>query len=246
VHGEPHLAAGGEAEEYLRGHADRLGQRGVAVDVHVPERAVGDVAAAIDRQAHELQAELIAMCAHGRGGLRGRVVGSIAERILRGGSIPIVLRTVRRPEPEPFELRKLLVPIDFGHDVDAAMGAVRALAPPYQASVVLLAVPEPPSPDTSRLLPGTSALLRELDAQDLEGRLRSLEERLRPEVADVTSLVDDRTPPDAILAAADALPADLTVVVTDAHTGLSRWFERSTAQRLLDRPSMTLLLIKEL
>jgi nucleotide-binding universal stress UspA family protein len=246
VHGEPHLAGAGEAEEYLRGHADRLGRSGIAVDVHVPERAVGDVAAAIDHQAHELRADLIAMCAHGRGGLRGRVVGSIAERILRGGSIPILLRTVLRPQPEAFELRKLLVPIDFGHDVDAALSAARALAGPYQAAVVLLAVPEPPSPDTSRLLPGTSALLRELDAEDLRERLQALEARLRPDVGEVLSLVDERAPPDAILAAAEALPADLLVVVTDAHGGLSRWYDRSTAQRLLDRPAMTLLLIREL
>lgn len=36
------------------------------------------------------------------------------------------------------------------------------------------------------------------------------------------------------------------VLVTDAHAGLSSWYEPSTAQELLRRPDLTLLLIKEL
>lgn len=36
------------------------------------------------------------------------------------------------------------------------------------------------------------------------------------------------------------------VLVTDAHAGLSSWYEPSTAQELLRRPDLTLLPIKEL
>jgi nucleotide-binding universal stress UspA family protein len=246
VHGEPHLGNEQEALAYLEQHAESLRRRDIVVDIHVHERPVGDVAAAIDRHAHELEADLIAMCAHGRTNLRARLVGSIAERILRGGSIPILLRTVRGPESASFDLRKLLVPIDFGHDVDAALAAARTLAGPYEAGVALLSALEPASPPTARMLPGTSALTRELDLDALARRLGELAEGLRDHIADVATIVEQRRPTDAIIAASDALPADLIVLVTDAHGGLSGWYDPSTAQRLLARPALTLLLIKEL
>jgi nucleotide-binding universal stress UspA family protein len=245
VHGEPHLSSEDEALAYLEEHAARLRGLGLGVDVHVHERPVGDVAAAIDRHAHELEADLIAMCAHGRTNLRSRLTGSIAERILRGGSIPILLRTAHAPEAATFELRRLLVPIDFGHDVDAALSAARALAKPYGASVALLSALEP-APPSARMLPGTSALTRELDLDALHRRLGELAEGLRTDIADVQTIVEARRPTDAILAASDALPADLIVLVTDAHGGLAGWYDPPTAQRLLARPAQTVLLIREL
>ena len=246
VHGEPHQRDAQEAQAYLEQLARELRGRGIAVDVHVHERPVGDVAAALDQHAHELDADMIAMCAHGRTNLRTRLVGSIAERILRGGSIPILLRTVGRADGASFRLRTVLVPIDFTHDVEAAVAAARALAVPCGAAVVLLSALEDP-PATSHLLPETSALMREYDRDELGRRLDELARRLRGEgVADVRTIVEDRRPTDAIVAAADALSADLIVLVTDAHGRLSRWYDPSTAQHLLDRPDLTLLLIKEL
>jgi nucleotide-binding universal stress UspA family protein len=245
VHGEPHLASRDDALAYLEEHAASLRGLGLEVDVHVHERPVGDVAAAIDSHAHELEADLLAMCAHGRTGLRSRLVGSIAERILRGGSIPILLRTAHSPEAAKFELRRVLVPIDFGHDVEAALSAARALAKPYGAAVVLLSALEP-APPSARMLPGTSALTRELDLEALHRRLGELAERLRTDIGDVQTIVEQRRPTDAILAASDALPADLIVLVTDAHGGLASWYDPPTAQRLLARPAQTVLLIKEL
>jgi nucleotide-binding universal stress UspA family protein len=245
VHGEPHHAEADEAAAYLERLAGALRRQGIAVEVHVHERPVGDVAAALDQHAHELAADLIAMCAHGRTNLRTRLVGSIAERILRGGGIPILLRTVRRADDGDFALRNLLVPIDFDHDVDSALSAVRALARPCGAAVTLLGALEPDSLP-SRLLPGTSAVLRELDLEGIARRLEELAGELREELPAVRAIVDERAPADAILAASQDLPADLIVLVTDAHGRLSRWFDPSAAQRLLGRPDLTLLLIKEL
>jgi nucleotide-binding universal stress UspA family protein len=245
VHGEPHLSDAREAFDYLERQATGLRREGIAVESHVHERPVDDVAPAVDMHAHEFGADLIAMCAHGRTNLRTRLIGSIAERILRAGSVPVLLRTVRRAEAPAFDLRRLLVPIDFGHDVDAALAAARVLAPPYDAAVTLLAAPERPPPTTSRLLPGTSALMRAYDLDALRDRLAQVADRLRGDVPGVEALVAAEPPTAAILAAGDALPADLIVLVTDAHGGLASWSEPSTVQQLLRRADMTLLLIRE-
>lgn len=246
VHGERHLGDAQEALAYLEQQEEQLRRQGIAAESHVHARPAHDIAPALDRHAHEFGADLIAMCAHGRSNLRTRVIGSIAERILRGGSVPILLRTVRARDVREFYLRRVLVPIDFGHDVETAVSAARALAPPYGAAVTLLAALEPPAPTTARLLPGTSALTREYEIDELGRRLAGLADRLRGELGEVRAVVTDRAPTEAILAFGDSLPADLIVLVTDAHGGLSTWYDPSTAQQLLKRPDLTLLLIKEL
>ena len=243
VHGEPHLCDEQDALTYLERRAAELRRDGIAAESHVHGRPVDDVAPAVDQHAHEFGADLIAMCAHGRSNLRTRLVGSIAERILRGGSVPILLRTVQRADVPAFDLRKLLVPVDFHHDVDAALDAARTLAARYGAAVTLLAALEPPAPETSRLLPATSALMRDYELDDLDRRLAGLADRLRSDLPEVRAVVADQPPTDAIVA---ALPADLIVLVTDAHAGLASWYDPSTGQQLLKRPDLTLLLIREL
>jgi nucleotide-binding universal stress UspA family protein len=246
VHGEPHLTSASEANEYLDGVASRLRRQGIEVEADVHERPVADVAAALDRHAHELGADLIAMCAHGRSNLRERLLGTIAERILRGGSVPVLLRTVRRPQATEFRLRNLLVPIDFGHDVEEALDASRTFGRAYGAAITLLTVPEAASPAASLLLPGSTALAREYDEADAQSRLAMLAEQLRSENLEVRALVQEDEPSDAIARASESIPADLIVLVTDVHGGLSSWYDPSTAQRLLAMPDLTLLLIKEL
>ena len=75
---------------------------------------------------------------------------------------------------------------------------------------------------------------------------KGLADRIREDLGVVRPVVSDQSPTDAILGAADSLPADLIVLVTDAHAGLSSWYAPATAQELLRRPDLTLLLIKEL
>jgi len=111
---------------------------------------------------------------------------------------------VRRPGGAGFELRKLLVPIAFGHDVDAALTAARTLAIPYRATLVLLAAPEPPPPPASRLLPETTALTRQFELDDLRHHLAELAQQLAADL-DLQTIVADASPTDAILDATESL-----------------------------------------
>ena len=69
--------------------AERLRSRGIRVRtraaVHTsPARAILD-------QAHESEADLIAMATHGRGGIRRLLIGSVADKVLRGTDRPVLL-----------------------------------------------------------------------------------------------------------------------------------------------------------
>lgn len=77
-----------EAEEYLASIAAALRARGVRVTIHV---RAGDAVSQILAGAQEVEADLIAMTTHGRGGLGRLMFGSIAEAVLRQAEIPVFL-----------------------------------------------------------------------------------------------------------------------------------------------------------
>lgn len=86
-----------EAEAYLESVARRLRIQGPRVRT----RVVADlqVAQAILNDAWRRQADLIALATHGRGGLRRLLVGSVADKVLRGADTPVLLLRPREVPP---------------------------------------------------------------------------------------------------------------------------------------------------
>lgn len=82
-----------EAEEYLASVRDGLARRGFTkVDTAV---WYGPAAAAIIESARLKKADLIVMSSHGRSGLGRLMLGSVAESVLRGTTVPVCI--VRAP-----------------------------------------------------------------------------------------------------------------------------------------------------
>lgn len=80
------------AQAYLSDVANRLKKQGVKVSTAT---RMGPVAGSIVEHAEANRVDLIAMCTHGRTGLGRWVLGSVADRVLRAGSIPIFLVRAR-------------------------------------------------------------------------------------------------------------------------------------------------------
>ncbi len=76
------------AEEYLSRVADDLREQGVRV---ATATRMGGVANAILEYAEANKIDLITMCTHGRTGLSRWTLGSVADRVLRAGSMPLLL-----------------------------------------------------------------------------------------------------------------------------------------------------------
>jgi len=77
------------AADYLEEHADQMRRRGLRVTVSVavdPQAAHG-----VLTEAQEVGADLIAMATHGRGGMSRMVMGSAADKVLRGTHLPVLL-----------------------------------------------------------------------------------------------------------------------------------------------------------
>ncbi len=77
-----------EAERYLASVAADLRDKGVRVDAQV---RIGDAVAEILAAARDVEADLIAMSTHGRGGLGRLLFGSVAEAVLRQADVPVFL-----------------------------------------------------------------------------------------------------------------------------------------------------------
>jgi nucleotide-binding universal stress UspA family protein len=74
--------------------ADRLRQQGADVHTHVV--IAEEPVSSILHEAQLRQAGLIALESHGRRGLSRLLHGSIADKIVRAGSIPVLLNRPRR------------------------------------------------------------------------------------------------------------------------------------------------------
>jgi nucleotide-binding universal stress UspA family protein len=84
------------AQRYLEGHAARLRQRGLEVGTQVADGL--PVARTILAEADRIKADLIAIASHGVGGLERVVVGSVADKVVRGTTHPVL---VVRPGETP-------------------------------------------------------------------------------------------------------------------------------------------------
>jgi len=87
VHGVLDMAEE-DAHAYLSAIAGRLEEQGLEVSTAT---STGPVANCIVEYAEANQVDLIAMCTHGRTGLARWALGSVADRVLRAGGIPILL-----------------------------------------------------------------------------------------------------------------------------------------------------------
>jgi nucleotide-binding universal stress UspA family protein len=84
------------ATEYLGGVADRLRRDGFQVSCHAVDGATA--AGTILEQAGSLKADLIVLASHGAGGFERLVVGSVADKVIRGSTNPVL---VVRPSGQP-------------------------------------------------------------------------------------------------------------------------------------------------
>jgi nucleotide-binding universal stress UspA family protein len=129
VHGEHHLGNPEEAGSYLAGVSRRPILSGISVRHHVHTSAVEDVAKSIYEHIGELGTDLVVMCSHGRSGIRGMVVGNIAQQVIREGITPVLL--IQPPEDDSelqFACRRFLVPLDEHPEHERSLTVAKNLA----------------------------------------------------------------------------------------------------------------------
>ena len=122
------------SEQYLRGVASTFAKADVKCTVEK-----GWAEEAIIEKAAADKGTLVSMATHGRSGINRWLLGSVAEKVLRGTASPLLL--VRAAEEAKTEgearLSSVIVPLDGSELAEQVLSAVAELAKQLQLEVVL-------------------------------------------------------------------------------------------------------------
>jgi len=180
----------------------------------------------IVRLAESIGASMIFVGARGSAGIARALVGHTAEKIARYAHCDVMMvRPLRRSG-------KILVATDLSNSADAAVRAAAQLSRERDMSLTALRVIEDavPLPPNMGMVPAGSPMLADLIEQEALVELRANMTRLG---GHATSMVTWGPVPEAIVAAASALPAELVVVGSVGRTGLARVVLGNTAETVL-------------
>lgn len=251
IHGEPHLQDEAQAQAYLEWVSAGLRSSAYSVGIHVHPDREGNVARSIVQHAQEMNADLVIMCTHGRGGLRGLLFGSNAQQALQRGTRSILLLFPRDDGTlPPFHPRLILVPLDGTAAHEPALPAAITLARAFGAELHLALVI--PTLETltgeqaaaGLLLPATMKAVLDLEQEEAADYLAQAVARCRAEgIAAQAEVLRGETVP-AVLGLAERLNADLVVLVSHGRAGLAALAAGSVAPRITGRRIAPLLLVR--
>jgi nucleotide-binding universal stress UspA family protein len=249
VHKDRHLTSSEEADVYLQAIA-RRDFVGLMVDWHVHADEVKDVASSIAAHAEEHKSDLILMCAHGHGGMRAVLFGSIAQRVIARGETPVLLL---RPDGSPhigkLAFHKIILPLDSKSVHDIVFHYAKSLALANESEIAMLSVI--PTLSTlkgeqaaaSSLLPGTTTALLDIEEQATREHLLMHVEELQKAGFIATAAIVRGDPAVEIISAAERWNADLMVLATHRKAGMDAFWAGSLAPEIARKTKLPLLLI---
>ena len=251
IHGQPHLKDAGEAADYLKAVAQRAFPAGARVDFHVHTTEVDNVAESIVAHADELHHDMIVMCSHGRGKALHLLLGSIAQKVIAKGRLPVLITHPGRDGGVPaFSCSQLLLPLDGDPEHEKALPVAKELAKGCGAVLhLVMVVPSfgslsGESAVASRFLPGTMAKILEMSVPQAEEYLRAQAETLRGQGIKARAHVLRGDPAAALDEFSRQLQADLIIMATHGTSGMNALWEGSVAHKVISRSSVPLLLIR--
>lgn len=230
---------------YLKRVVDTLQGQGVRARAL---RLEGPAADSILKAAGDVGATLIALSTHGRAGLARWALGSVAEKVVRGAPVPVLLMRSFKdgpkglplpagPEERPF--RRILVPVDGSETSLSVVPAAAAFAARFEAEIDVLSVEMPLTvPMGAEFMPPTPPATMERARDAAEKAVARFQEKgLRARAA---TRVGD--PAGGILDASK--DADLIAMATHGWTGVTRWVLGSVTERVLRHATLPMLIVR--
>jgi nucleotide-binding universal stress UspA family protein len=231
-------------QRYLDGHSARLRKFGYTVSTHVFE---GDPAEKILSLANEWRVDLIAMSTHGRSGFTRWALGSVAERIIQGATVPVFLVREHIPVPAAGQERRILVPLDGSELAAQALSYALEVAKSIGASLLLLRVMDLQIGEDLGLYFEDAVAVAETMAKwrdEANTYLEEVAQRVRSSGLVVETRVLVGVPDKVIWEVATDESINLIVMSTHGRSGFRRWVYGSTANKVLRTVSCPLVLVR--
>ena len=239
IHGYKHLTDPDQANHYLQAVAEKTFPPGTKVNHHVHTEEQSNVARSIAAHVEEFSSDLIIMCAHGHGGLRDFLFGSIAQQLIAKGQIPVLLITPTSDnEAGPFVCQHILVPLDNGTEHLQGLHMAIQLAEVSHAGLHLVIVV--PTLDTlkrdgaaaGKLLPATMTAMLEIAEEEAQATLVKQTAFLQTVNVPVTSDVHRGDPAKIIANEAENHGSDMIVLGTHGKSGQNAFWAESVAPKV--------------
>jgi nucleotide-binding universal stress UspA family protein len=231
--------------EYLRGVATSFPD--TAVNCSVERGRPADV---IIQKGETDTAALIAMATHGRSGINRWLLGSIAEKVLRGTANPLLLIRAAEGDKTTGEavLNSIVVPLDGSELAASVLPMVAGLAKKLNLAVLLFRAYNLPTsayasidgyyvPDLDKLIPE----LRD-DARDyLEKKSAELK---RLGVGEVACEVKEGLSADQIITLARSIPDNFVAMCSHGRSGIKRWALGSVTETVVRHSGDPILIVR--
>jgi len=231
-----------QSENYLAEVARNLS--GLKVDYKVergrPEEIIISKAAADERI-------LIAMATHGRSGMSRWLLGSIAEKVLRGTSNPLLLVRAYGEGVRETSLSSVIVPLDGSTLAERALPTAVYLCKLMNLELTLLRCFELPAAayyGSEAYLPNYDELKSRV-REDAQNYLDAQVNALRAEgVARVSAVLTEGDGADEIIGYARKSPRALIIMCTHGRSGVRRWMLGSVTEKVVRHTSDPVIVVR--
>ncbi len=204
----------------------------------------------IDKAARDKET-LIGMATRGRSGIHRWLMGSVAEKVLRGATNPLLL--VRGNEEGKSDgkatLKSIVVPLDGSKRAETVLPPAMDLAKKLSLAIVLTRAYQIPLSASyagaeSPYIPNSDALLnlvREEAGAYLEAKVNELHQN---GVEKVSSILLVGSGADEIIDLARSTPDNLIAMCTHGRSGVERWVLGSVTEKVVRHSGDPVLVVR--
>jgi len=249
---EPIILTPGDRDQLLadtRAFAERESAPGITIEAVVRE---GNTAGEILEQATSMKADLLVIGTHGRSGFERLLLGSVAEKVLRKASCPVLTVPAQSPDAVPAGpvlYRRILCPVDFS---DASLNALKyatSMAQEADGQLTVLHVVADEfenAADMASMGFDASTSISSFLKQREEALRRRLQELVAtaPDFGSVESLMTHGKPWREVLRIAADRQSDLVVMGVQGRGAADLLFFGSTAQHVVRGASCPVLTLR--
>lgn len=212
---------------------------------------LGDAAETIIESAAADERTLIAMATHGRSGLDRWLLGSIAEKVLRGASNPVLMvraKEEKNPSWEMASMKRVVAPLDGSELSERILPHVEGLAKQLDVAVTLLGVYGGPmaaggTGDGVYNAGSMEAFIAGLRGETVAYLEKATEDLKRKGLEKISFAAREGLAADEIISMARE-PDTLIAMCTHGRTGIKRWMLGSVAETVVRHADSPTLIVR--
>jgi nucleotide-binding universal stress UspA family protein len=232
-----------------KAYLERISGRFIGIKVR---RSVelGNAAGLIIKKAGANKSNLIAMTTHGHSGLNRWLLGSVAEKVLRATTNPLLLVRASHGGKADGEasFKSIIVPLDGSELAEAALPTAGRIAKKLGLEVYLIRVfANPYSPFISgggHYAVNIDELMKEIRDRARNYLEAKMVELKKSGVEQISYLLQEGIATDEIVSIADQTPESLIVMSSHGRAGMKRWLLGSVAETVVRHANNPVLVVR--